>query len=183
VRRLTALTTGLLTAVTLVGAPALVGTGSAAPVARPAGGHATEGHAEAAEHEAAGHEAVARPAAKPDRAARPAPTRTRVTVVGVVTATPTVQTATSGTATVVVGVRVRGGDRAYRGRTVQVTVTAATVVKRDHGRKTRYELRLGDKVTVLARRDAAGVLTATSIAVSGRPAPVTTAPAASGTVR
>ncbi len=73
------------------------------------------------------------------------------------------------TQTVTIVVRVQGGDKEYRtGKDVRITVPSTADVKRNHGRKTRYELRRGDKVTVHARRAADGALTATYVAASGR---------------
>ena len=77
--------------------------------------------------------------------------------------------ASGATSSVLVTVGVKGGDKEYRGRSVQVAVVAGTVVKRNNGHKVRYELRVGDKVTVHARRAADGTLTATSVSASGRP--------------
>lgn len=174
-RRLVSVPLGVLAAATLVVTPVLAGSAAAAPGKAPA-------------KSAAASSAAKKPAAKPAKpAAKPAPNRNvkaKVVLVGTVTATQTVTTEGSATSSVLVTIKVQGGDKEYKGLTRTVLVTKDTVVKRNHGKKARYELRTGDKVTVHARRAADRSLTATYIAASGRPAapaPVVTAPPATST--
>ena len=61
------------------------------------------------------------------------------------------------------------------------TVDAATRVKRNNGTRGRCELRVGDKVTVHARRAVNGAVTATYVAASGRPHVVPVTPPATST--
>ncbi|MCW2607430.1 MAG: hypothetical protein JWO60_2123 [Frankiales bacterium] len=169
-RRLVSLPLGVLAAAALVVTPVLAGT-SAASTAK---GPAAHGHGSHAAHKPA-----AKPAAKP--APKPSKAKSKVVVVGVVSDTATVTT--SGTSSVTITVKVQGGDKEYKGKTVSITIDKNTVVKRNHGKKTRYELRKGDKVTVHARRAADGALTAFYVAASGSNAakPVTSPAAATST--
>ena len=198
-RRLVRVPLASLAAVALVVTPVLAGTSAAAPgkgghgrsaAEQPAKAEATkagkpvraEKPAKAERPEKAEPRAAsALPAAKPARSKQDGKrgVKAKVVVVGVVSATSTVST--GATSTVLVTIRVRGGDKEYRGRTVQVALDARTVVKRNHGKRVRYELRVGDKVTVHARRAAGGGLTATSISASGRPHVVPATPAATST--
>lgn len=154
-RRLVSLPLGVLAAAALVVTPVLAGTSAAASAHRATASQSQDSAAKPAPKPAK------KPAAKPNKNVK-----SKVVVVGVVTATQTVTTA-SDTSTVLVTIRIHGGDKEYRGLTRQVTVDASTVVKRNHGKKTRYELRVGDKVTVHARRAADRSLTAFYIAASG----------------
>lgn len=173
-RRLVRVPLATLAAVALVVTPVLAGTSAAAPgkggpgrsAAAPATASAESTAAKAKPAPAKAKPAPAKAKAKPAQAGRRG-VKAKVVVVGVVTATSTVTT--SGTSTVLVSLRVQGGDKEYRGSTVQVAIDAGTVVKRNNGKRTRYELRVGDKVTVHARRAAGGALTATYVAASGRP--------------
>lgn len=162
-RRLSTLATGVLTAVTLVAAPVLVGTSAATPSAPVASAH---------------HGVPSKAPARRAPADQAHAHEAKVVLVGVVSATPTVQSAPSGTSTVVLSLRVQGGDKEYRGRTVQVTVPSTAVVER---RGVRDAPKQGDRVAVLARREATGVLTATRV-VSGRPVVVPRPPAATRAV-
>lgn len=163
--------TGVLATAALILSPVLAGSSSAAA---PAKAGASSSHGKPAAK-------PAKPAAKPTKA--PSKAKSKVVLVGVVSATQTVTT--SGTSTVLVTLKVQGGsDKEYRqGAPAQVTVTKDTVVKRNNGRKSRYEIKVGDKVTVHARRDAAGKLTAFYVAASGRnqPKPVEPAPSSTNT--
>ncbi len=175
-RTLAKTATGVLATAALILTPVLAGTSAAAPHKAPAS-HST--HAKPAKPAKA---AKPKPA-KPAKPAKPSKAKAKVVVVGIVSATQTV--ASGATSTVLIKVTVQGGsDKDYRrGSVATIRVTKDTVVKRNHGRKARYELRVGDKVTVHARRAADGTLTAFYVAASGRPAPkpVQTSPSSTST--
>lgn len=186
-RTLAKTATGVLATAALLITPVLAGTSSAASPHQGAGASASHAAAAQPAHRPAAkpvHRPVAKPVHRPAvRPAAPSRAKAKVVLVGVVSATRTVST--SGTSTVLVTLTVQGGsDKDYRrGSVAQVTVTKDTVVKRGNGRKSRYEIKVGDKLTVHARRAADGTLTASYVAASGRheAGPVATVPAATST--
>lgn len=93
-----------------------------------------------------------------------------ITLTGVLSATPTATIAVpSDTATSTIVIKVKGGERSLHGKTVRLTVDRKTVVRRGARGTTLADLRLGDHLSVRARKVADGSWYAYRVNAAPRP--------------
>lgn len=167
-RRLAAVLPTTCAALLLLSAPALAAPSHAKPTSHAS--HAS--HATHATH--VRHASHAKPKHKPK------PVVHDVTLVGVISDTPTatIATGSSDTPTATIGatpsdtstltITVKGGDRASHGSVITLTLDRRTVVRRGEAPATAADLRLGDHVSVRARKTADGSWLATRVNAAGR---------------
>jgi hypothetical protein len=153
VRRLVAVIPTTLFALTLLASPALA-----------------EGHGGASGAHGGDHQASAKPHGghgEGQKSKHHKPKVHHVTLVGVISDTPTATIGSgSDTATSTITINVRGGDRAEHGmRSLVITLDKDTVVRRN-GPAKASDLKLGDHVSVKARRLADGSWLATRVNAS-----------------